>query len=96
MLSDEEAIDFLTNWVSIQFIIDHRLKGSNHEYLLRADIHSGEGHDFWVPLQQISKALDPFIQCFHEIHWDHIRPGWYQFHSVSRPDKGLVARTFSV
>lgn len=94
--SDRDAVEYLTNWVAIEFIVDHRLKNSIHEYLIRASIRSGNEDDFWVPLQQISRALDPFIQRFHDLHWDHIRPGRSQFLSNLQPEKGLVVCKVSV
>lgn len=91
-ISDAQSFKFITDWVAIELIVDHRVQDSSHEYLLRATINSGTEDDFWVPLDNISKDLDPFIQRFHEIHWDHSRPSWLNFFSASRPDRGLVAK----
>lgn len=91
-ISDREALSYLVNWISVSLIIDHRFSRGFHEYLLRSHSTTNEDDDFWVPLQQISTSLDPFIQRFHEIHWDHHRPNWQEFSSAVRVDKGLAAR----
>lgn len=90
---DKEALHFLVNWVAVELILDHRRNNTIHEYLLRAAVHSGNEDNFWVPLQDISRALDPFIHQYHEIHWDHTRLDWQHFISSSRINKGLVAKT---
>lgn len=59
---DAQALKFITDWVAVELIIDHRFKDSSHEYLLRAAIHSGTEDDFCVSLDNITKAMDPFIQ----------------------------------
>lgn len=91
-ISDQDALRFLVNWVSVALIVDHRVSNGSHEYLLRSHSSSNGENDFWVPLQQISTSLDPFLQRFHEIHWDYSRPKWEDFFSVKRFDKGLAAR----
>lgn len=53
------------NWQHVAGILDHRNRGRNHfEYLLRW-LHSSPADDTWVPLSDISTALDLFLLQFH-------------------------------
>lgn len=53
------------HWQHVAGILDHRNRGRNHfEYLLRW-LHGSPADDTWVPLSDISTALDPFLLQFH-------------------------------
>lgn len=81
----------IARWLSVEVILDHRLSHLQHEYLLRTE--STGINDTWVSLHHISRGLDEFIQAFHEIHPDHVRPRWDVFEDLSRPDIGYLAST---
>lgn len=53
------------NWHHVAGILDYRTRGRTHsEYLLRW-LHGTPSDDTWVPLTDISTALDPFLFQFH-------------------------------
>lgn len=78
--------------MAVESIIDHRVLRGSHEYLLRNNSRLNNEDDFWVSLRHISTSLDPFIERFHEIHWDHMRPSLAEMSANSRFDKGLTAQ----
>lgn len=79
----------IARWLSVEVILDHRIVANQHEYLLRTE-PTGI-NDAWVSIQYISRGLDEFIQAFHEMHTDRIRPSWRVFEDLSRPDVGYLA-----
>lgn len=79
----------LARWLLVVVILNHCFFGHNHEYLLRTELTGI--NDTWVSLRHISRGLDKFIQAFHEIHPDHVRPQWDVFEDLSRPDVGYLA-----
>lgn len=79
----------ITRWLSVDVILDHRFSDGQHEYLLRTE--STGINDTWVSIGHISRGLDEFIQAFHEIHPNRIRPTWDIFEDLTRPDIGYLA-----
>lgn len=53
------------NWQHVAGILDFRTRGrTHHEYLLRW-LYGSPADDTWVPLTDISTALDPYLLQFH-------------------------------
>lgn len=76
-------------WLSVDVILDHRVSEGQHKYLLQTE--SMGINNTWVSMGHISRGLDEFIQAFHEIHPNHVRPSWNLFEDLSRPDVGYLA-----
>lgn len=79
----------IARWLLVDVILDHRFSEGQHKYLLWTEA-SGI-NDTWVSIGHISRGLDEFIQAFHEIHPNRIRPSWNVFEDLSRPDIGYLA-----
>lgn len=92
LLTAAEAIQYLTNWVANTHILGHQITNKRHDYLLRGEGSTSDDNDVWMALSDISCGLDPFIQEFHQIHWQDHRPNWALFDSTDRPQLGFTAK----
>lgn len=62
---DQRSLPPIHNWQHVAGILDYRSRGRiHHEYLLRW-LYGNPADDTWVPLTDISTALDPYLLQFH-------------------------------
>lgn len=80
------------NWHHVAGILDYRTRGrTHHEYLLRW-LRGTPADDTWVPLTDISTALDPFLIQFHTRYPKFSIPSSLKNNS-SRVQTGRLAAT---
>lgn len=92
--SDADAIKCLTNWVAISHILGHQIVDNEHFYLLRGVGSVSDEDDVWTDLKDISSDLDPFIEQYHQIHLEDIRPPSFEIKSLNRMHFGFSAKKF--
>lgn len=63
-------------------------------YLLRGVGSLSSENDMWTALGDISSDLDPFIQEYHQIHWEDERPPCHLFSFSNRVCSGFTAQNF--
>lgn len=91
--SSTHTIPPIHNWQHVAGILDYCNRGrQHHEYLLRW-VHGSPSDDTWVPLSDISTALDPYLLQFHVRYPKFPVPDTLQRNN-SRIQTGRLAASF--
>lgn len=91
--SDARATLPIHNWQHVAGILDYRNRGRvHHEYLLQW-LYGSPSDDTWVPLTDISTALDPYLLQFHTRYPKFSIPNTLR-NNTSRIRTGCLAVTF--